>query len=158
MEIGECPACDPDNLLQVQLLFRWYASQVAKQRTYSLTQPDGFVSQTRSHLSQKFLRLGAALCVYYRWYAPFEGTSDGFGRKRLSKCSAVWNPNRRAQSIQIVNSLHEITLGTRSDQIGDLMTKLGPIWSPNLVTHPIWSPNLVMCIFCPIRSPNLVIF
>ena len=48
------------------------------------------------------------------------------------------------------------TLGTRVDQMGDQLTKLGPIWSTNLVKNPIWSTHLVNQQYPPIWSTNLV--
>jgi hypothetical protein len=52
----------------------------------------------------------------------------------------------------------EYTLGTKVDQMGDLMTKLAPIWSTKLVKNPIWSTHLVSQQYPPIWSSNLVKF
>ena len=49
-------------------------------------------------------------------------------------------------------------LGKRVDQIGNLMTKLEPIWSTNLVKNSIWSTHLVNQQYPPIWSSNLVKF
>jgi hypothetical protein len=48
------------------------------------------------------------------------------------------------------------TLGTRIDQMSDLMTILEPIWSSNLVKNAIWSTHLVTQQYPPFWSSNLV--
>ena len=55
-------------------------------------------------------------------------------------------------------TLGTLTLGTRIDQMSDIMTILEPIWSSNLVNNAIWSTHLVTQQYPPFWSSHLVKF
>jgi hypothetical protein len=88
--------------------------------------------------------------LYARLYHHYDGLPcSNFGHDLVPEACRNGADNAQEASA---------SLGTRVDQIGDLMTKLEPIWSSNLVKNSIWSTHLVTQQYPPISSSNLVKF